>query len=171
MRKLILCIALAALLVLPATVLCRNGARTARPAGVGLSESAGKVLRSAVGRGVESRTLIAGRGVTQAGENLGRDAVTVDGATGLLPCYPNPFNPATTVAYRPATDTHVELAVYDVSGRLVRMLASHRSEAGRLHAVVWDGTGNAGEQLPSGVYLIRLLTETSEETRKLVLLK
>lgn len=171
MRKLILCIALAALLALPATVLCRNEARTACPAGVGLSESAGKVLRSAVGRGVESRTLSADQGATRSGESLGREAEPVDGMTGLLPSYPNPFNPTTTVAYRPASDTHVELAVYDVSGRLVRLLANHRSEAGRLHEIVWDGTGNAGEQLPSGVYLLRLLTETSEETRKLVLLK
>jgi hypothetical protein len=171
MRKLILSIALAALLALPATVLCRNAIRTASPAGVGLSESAGKVLRSAVGGGIESRTLSAGGELARSSESLGREAETFEGATGLLPCYPNPFNPTTTVAYRPAGDTHVELAVYDVSGRFVRLLASHHSEAGSLHEVVWDGKGNAGERLPSGVYLLRLLTETSEETRKLVLLK
>ena len=165
MRKLILCIALAALVALPVTALCRNIAGRASPAGAVSSESTGKVIRSSLGRGIASRTLTVGD------EGFDRKVDPVGKASSLLPCYPNPFNPATTITYSSEADADLELAVYDVSGRLVRVLARHRGEAGELHQVVWDGTGSGGEQLPSGVYLLRLLTETSVDMRKLVLLK
>lgn len=174
MRKLLFGVALAVLVTLPATVLCRNVCRTASTAGVASSRSAGKVIRSSLGRGIASRTLTVSADVAQSeGRVAGssRESGPGDRAFGLLPCYPNPFNPVTTIEYRPAEDTQVELAVYEASGRLVRVLARHRSEAGDLHEVVWDGTGEGGEQLPSGVYLLRLQTEKSAEMRKLVLLK
>lgn len=111
--------------------------------------------------------------LTTAGEvaEFGTQSDSAELAFGLFPSYPNPFNPATTITYRLACATHVELAVYDVSGRLVRILTDHRSDGGDIHRVIWDGTNDGGERLPSGVYLLRLLTETSAETRKLVLLK
>lgn len=167
-------VALAVLVALPATVLSRNERRAASPAGIASSESAGKVIRSSLGGGVASQALVVRDGMATRGSRgagFDRESGSVERAFGLLPNYPNPFNPTTTVAYRPAEGTHVELAVYDVAGRLVKVLASHQSEAGSLHKVVWDGTNDGGEQLSSGVYLLRLLTETSAETRKLVLLK
>jgi hypothetical protein len=62
--------------------------------------------------------------------------------------YPNPFNPVTTIGYRVSGpgSMWVRLAVYDVSGREVRVLVSERKEPGR-HEVRFDGAG-----LASGVY-------------------
>lgn len=173
MRKLILGVALAALVALPATVMCRTAQRAVSQAGIASSESAGKVIRSSLGRGFASTALTV-REATPRPEGPDRDgghpSSPVEGAFTLLPCYPNPFNPTTTIAYGAPGDAEVELAVYDVSGRRVRVLARHQG-GGSLHQVVWDGTGDAGERMPSGVYLLRLVSGTSTETRKLVLLK
>jgi hypothetical protein len=37
--------------------------------------------------------------------------------------------------------------------------------------VVWDGRDNDGNQMASGVYLYKLVTEETEITRKMMLLK
>ncbi len=174
MGKLMFGVVLAVLVALPGTVLPRSERRTASPAGIASSASAGKVIRSSLGRSIASETLTVRDGVlTTAGQvaESGPQSDPAEPAFGLLPSYPNPFNPATTITYRLACATHVELVVYDVSGRLVRTLANRRSDGGDTHQVIWDGTSDGGERLPSGIYLLRLLTETSAETRKLVLLK
>ena len=174
MRKLVFAAVLALLVALPGTVLPRNERVTASPAGSESSQSAGKVIRSCVGRTValEALTVLDGiPGVAGQDDRFDPPSGSAEPEFGLMPTYPNPFNPSTTITYRLTDSAQVELAVYDVSGRLVRTLARHRSDGEVLHQVVWDGTSDGGEQLPSGVYLLRLLTETSAETSKLVLLK
>jgi hypothetical protein len=58
--------------------------------------------------------------------------------------YPNPFNPVTTIAFDlPATGS-VRLAVFDILGREVALLASGSLEAGQ-HEVCFDA-----QNLPSG---------------------
>ena len=167
-------VVLVALIALPATVMTRETLKPMSPAGIARSESAGNVLRSSLGRSFESGVICSREAVSGSGHSIEEVEYTAgrtDSGFGLLPSYPNPFNPTTTITYSPENDTRVVLAVYDVSGRLVRTLADHRCDAGSLHQVVWDGTGDGREQLPSGVYLLRLLNGTSAETRKLVLLK
>ena len=166
MRKLMFGVVLAVLVALPAVVQPRSEHRVASPAGVGVSSSAGVKLRSSLGMGIAPEPLTV-RGPVSVSDR----PRAVEGAFGLLPNYPNPFNPTTIITYRPRSDERVELAVYDVSGRLVRTLAGSPEGAGDLRQVVWDGTGDGGEQLPSGVYLLRLLDGTTVETCKLVLLK
>ncbi|MCK4513070.1 PKD domain-containing protein, partial [bacterium] len=86
---------------------------------------------------------------------------------------PNPFNPVTTISYwvpEHAAGTEVELAVYDIGGRLVRTLVHGPTEPGR-RAVAWDGRDNSGAAVSSGVYLYRLEAEGYEAVRKAVLLK
>jgi len=86
--------------------------------------------------------------------------------------YPNPFNPSTVIEYSIKEPSHVRLAVYDVSGRLVRVLVDgDQRAAGSGYRAVWDGTGAHGEPVASGVYFYRLTTERFTRTRKMVLLK
>ncbi len=69
---------------------------------------------------------------------------------------PNPFNPATRIAYVvPAGGGEVKLAVYDFRGRLVNVLVDEFVGAGR-HAVIWRGTDRAGHSVASGLYTCRL---------------
>ncbi len=74
----------------------------------------------------------------------------------MLPNTPNPFNPQTTIAYELASPQPVQLAIYDMRGRLVRALVSGDVMPAGRHTLVWDGRGDDGRELPSGVYLSRL---------------
>ncbi len=62
------------------------------------------------------------------------------------------------------------LAVYDVAGRLVRVLIDDVVEAGP-RDVTWDGKDNAGRGVASGVYFYRLRAGEFTDTRKMVLLR
>jgi len=85
--------------------------------------------------------------------------------------YPNPFNPTTTIQYDvPSGGARVDLAVYDVAGRLVTRLVA-RDETAGYKSVVWDGRNHAGRPVATGVYFYRLRAGEFVETRKMVLLK
>jgi len=90
--------------------------------------------------------------------------------TVLHPNFPNPFNPKTTISFVMAESGSAKLGVFDVQGRLVRMLLDESLEAGP-HAIDWDGTDAGGKRMSSGVYLAKLLTADQEHTRKMILMK
>ncbi|HPU85958.1 MAG TPA: FlgD immunoglobulin-like domain containing protein [Candidatus Latescibacteria bacterium] len=83
---------------------------------------------------------------------------------------PNPFNPATTIRFDLPADGFVTLAVYDISGRLVRTLAEGNTGAG-VHGVVWDGRDGNGRDVASGVYLVRLAAPQGVLTGRMTLLR
>ncbi len=83
---------------------------------------------------------------------------------------PNPFNPLTVIRYEIPFSDHVELAVFDVRGRLVRKLIDGAADAGA-HEVVWDGDAATGDAAASGVYFYRLRTGDFSETRKMLLVR
>ena len=86
-----------------------------------------------------------------------------------LSCFPNPFNPKTTVSYHLPEAAEVELAVYDVAGRRVIVLDAGVREAGD-HTATWDGTV-AGSTAATGVYFVRLTAGDATRTVKVALLK
>jgi hypothetical protein len=101
-----------------------------------------------------------------------RSSVSIDeavselpGATVLHPNYPNPFNPETTIRYELRTAGHARLAVYDMLGRRVTLLADESLPAGH-YDVSWDAGAFA-----SGIYLIRLEHDGRAYTRTATLLK
>jgi hypothetical protein len=85
--------------------------------------------------------------------------------TQLLGCYPNPFNPSTEIRFELGRREHVRLAVYDLLGREVAVLADAELSAGS-YSRTFDGGGFA-----SGVYLYRLQAGDKVQTRKMVMLK
>ncbi len=88
----------------------------------------------------------------------------------LLGNYPNPFNPSTTIVFELARAGRATLAIFDVSGRRLRVLLDGRQEAGR-REVFWDGRNDGGRAMASGVYFARLGTEHGDQARRLMLLK
>ena len=84
--------------------------------------------------------------------------------------HPNPFNPSTTISFSLCDRGAVSLVIYDVAGRLVNVLVDDVMDAGT-HDVTWDGRGNAGRTVASGVYFYRLSAGSFNETRKMVLLR
>lgn len=93
-------------------------------------------------------------------------ALPASHVTVLHPAYPNPFNPATTLAFTLPAESHVRLAIYDASGRLVQELIDEVRPAGYHHA-----TFEAQEMLSSGLYLYRLVTPAKTLSGVVTLLK
>ena len=65
----------------------------------------------------------------------------------LLPNFPNPFNPETTINYRLAgnTDQETKLVIYNAIGQEIRTLVQKIQPAGE-YVVHWDGTDNLGQK-------------------------
>ena len=85
--------------------------------------------------------------------------------------HPNPFNPATVIEFTvPEGGGEVFLEIFDVSGRLVRRLASGPRDAGT-QSVIWQGRDESGRAVSSGVYYYRLRARDFEETRRMVLVR
>lgn len=79
--------------------------------------------------------------------------------------YPNPFNPTTIISYDIPTASHIQLQVYDVTGRLVANLVDSDQSPGR-YQVQFDAS-----HLSSGVYIYRLRTSDIIQTGKMMLIK
>ncbi|MEZ4386184.1 MAG: FlgD immunoglobulin-like domain containing protein [Candidatus Krumholzibacteriia bacterium] len=142
----------------------------------------------AVGPGAHSFYAMVDQGVEDDGDGLvtvaaslsvlffpGADITAVgDELAGLvgpgLTSYPNPFNPATTIAFELRADGPVALAVFDLRGRLVRALLDDVRAAGR-HEHRWDGRDDRGEAVASGVYTVQLVADGVTSARTVVLAK
>jgi hypothetical protein len=83
---------------------------------------------------------------------------------------PNPFNPQTTIAFSLPAEAHVRVEVYDMTGRLVTVLADEVRTAGE-HHVVWDGRDADGSRVASGTYFCKLSSEGTAFSRKMTMLK
>ncbi len=87
-----------------------------------------------------------------------------------LGCHPNPFNPKTVIDFYMPERGAAELAVYNVSGRLVTLLERGTMDAGE-HRAEWDGGCADGSPAATGVYFVRLRTPGGSRAIKAVLLK
>ncbi len=92
-------------------------------------------------------------------------------AAVLRPCHPNPFNPSTTISYELAAPADVTLAVYDMAGKLVRMLVAGEPVAVGAHELTWNGRDDAGLAAPAGVYFCRLEAGGVVQAQRMTLLK
>ncbi|MBN1540956.1 T9SS type A sorting domain-containing protein [candidate division KSB1 bacterium] len=79
--------------------------------------------------------------------------------------YPNPFNPETTISYTLSEAGRVTLTVFDVMGREIAALVDDYQQAGQ-YAIKWQAA-----EVPSGVYLYRLISGQQSSMRRMVLLK
>ena len=99
---------------------------------------------------------------------VGDDAMPA--ATPLPVAAPNPFNPRTEITFSLPAAGPVRLDIYDIRGRLVRVLEDGARAAGP-HTVAWDGCDAAGQPAPSGTYLCRLRAGEQGATGKLMLVR
>lgn len=87
-----------------------------------------------------------------------------------LEVHPNPAAAFASVTFRLPAAEPVHLAVYDLQGRRVNVLRDAPTLAGP-HALRWDGRDDRGVPVPSGVYLVRLLTPRRSAVQRLVVVK
>ena len=84
--------------------------------------------------------------------------------------YPNPFNPATTIAYDLPSESAVSIVIYDALGQEVRRLVTESKSAGR-YTVQWDALDNLGRVVGSGVYIAKVEAGQFSASQKMLLLK
>ncbi|TNE71341.1 T9SS type A sorting domain-containing protein [bacterium] len=85
--------------------------------------------------------------------------------------FPNPFNPSTTISFELKSNANVQLAVYDITGRLVSTLLSGQTMSLGVHSVRFDASN-----LASGTYIYSLQVFNSNGTsftrsKKMTLIK
>jgi len=84
--------------------------------------------------------------------------------------YPNPFNPKTTLRYELPDQTHVNLVIYDILGREVKVLVNGIQPSG-YHQTIWDGRDHSGKSVSAGMYFYRIQAGSFSKVQKMVLLK
>lgn len=84
--------------------------------------------------------------------------------------YPNPFNPSTTIRFTLPASALTRLDVYDMNGRVVNTLVNGLMNSGT-HEIVWNATDQAGNILPSGMYLYRLTSGGLATSGKMLFVK
>ena len=83
----------------------------------------------------------------------------------LSSVYPYPFNPKTMINFGLPEDSHVNIVIYNLQGRLIETLANHIMSAG-YHSVIWNG-----DNFSSGIYILKIQADKQLETQKLMLIK
>lgn len=103
-------------------------------------------------------------------DSCGPTSVTETSVSGdivSITAHPNPSEESSRILFSLPTAGWVHLAIFDASGRRVVTLLD-RPEGAGAHAIPWDGRNAAGQSLPPGVYVGRLLTRAGISTAKIV---
>ena len=88
--------------------------------------------------------------------------------TGLRAALPNPFRGSTQFEFSLAQPSRVELVVFDVLGREVRVVARGTVWPAGIQRVAWDGRGDDGHVAGAGLYFARLRVTGASYTRVVV---
>jgi hypothetical protein len=97
------------------------------------------------------------------------DSRSVGGApevNGLLAIYPNPSADNASIGFTLAKGQHYSVQVFDARGRVVARIASGRAEAGKHYSLEL-----ASRDMPAGVYMVQLTTDSATQMRRLIISK
>ena len=83
---------------------------------------------------------------------------------------PNPFAGGTVIRFAVPSQMRARIAVYDVMGREVNVIADSVMEPGS-HQVEWNGCDRQGREVASGIYFYRLSAGDKTAVRKMILLR
>jgi len=84
--------------------------------------------------------------------------------------YPNPFNPATKIGYTLPARSDITLDIVNILGQIIKTISILDQPSG-YHTIVWNGTDDQNNQMPSGIYFSRLKTDDMQQSRKMILIK
>ncbi len=79
--------------------------------------------------------------------------------------YPNPFNPTTVFNCDIPSESHVNLSIYDINGRVIRTLINKKQNSG-YYSVQWNDSG-----IPSGLYFYQIMAGAFFDVKKFVIIK
>ncbi|MDD5529297.1 MAG: FG-GAP-like repeat-containing protein [bacterium] len=84
---------------------------------------------------------------------------------------PSIFVQSTVIRCSLPANANSRLEIYDITGKIVKTFTLKADQRPLITEQKWDGTGNDGKQLSSGIYFAKLTDGHSTVTRKLTLLK
>ena len=79
--------------------------------------------------------------------------------------YPNPFNPTLNIDYYIPQTSNVTIDIYDINGKKVEKIFQGKNNKGK-YSIHWDSNN-----IPSGVYFIKLKSTNFSDKKKVVLVK
>ena len=85
--------------------------------------------------------------------------------TKLISIYPNPFNPTTNINFEINKPQNIQLLIYSIDGRVIEVIKDEVMGIGN-HTVKWYSKQN-----PSGIYIVKLITEQGSYSNKIFLIK
>ena len=120
----------------------------------------------------DAPTLLASLGTVRTAPDGATSVPTVTraGSLQIESIHPNPFNPRTEISLRAEPNARVELRVFDLRGREVRVMNAHADERGTAR-IVFDGADHRGQGLASGVYLLRGSSKGAVDVGRLTLVR
>jgi hypothetical protein len=93
----------------------------------------------------------------------------------LFDIYPNPFTKSVEIQLLGVSEKgsigESEIYIYDVRGRRVRDFILQPSSFFLPSKMVWDGRDESGEEVPGGVYFVRLVSGDFVSVKKLTLIR
>jgi photosystem II stability/assembly factor-like uncharacterized protein len=92
-------------------------------------------------------------------------SATDDNGLCHLKLYPNPSSNSTTISFTITQSQKVSISIFDMNGRLVKIVASAEMQEGA-HQLTWNASG-----LDNGIYYLKFNAGHYEETKKLVVIK
>ena len=85
----------------------------------------------------------------------------------FLTSSPNPTDGQTTLHYYADSDQKIQLAVYDLQGKLLRNLVQKSGLKGE-HTLQWDGRDKQGNKVAAGVYFSQLIVGDKRVSNKII---
>ena len=101
------------------------------------------------------------------GEPRDSQSASATGESLALQLEPNPFTTSLQLSLQAPIHAKLEIAIYDVAGRVVRTMPSNMGSASS-RTMTWDGKDSGGRDVSAGVYLVRLQSESSSVMRRVV---
>ncbi|MDP7436874.1 MAG: FlgD immunoglobulin-like domain containing protein, partial [Candidatus Marinimicrobia bacterium] len=105
-----------------------------------------------------------------AGLNIDNDIAGIPHTFKVHNNFPNPFNPVTRVQIDVPESGHMQVAIFDVSGRLLNTFYNGNITPG-YHNIKWDGKNNIGASVSSGVYILNVQLNGKHHSQKMLLVK
>ena len=96
--------------------------------------------------------------------------ITIPQYPELYPAYPNPFNGQVVIPFKIPNNNKTLISIFNIGGNNVynKYLSTKEKETGK---IIWRPEGNAGYLLPSGVYLLKMMSDKNTQTSKIMFIK
>jgi hypothetical protein len=99
-----------------------------------------------------------------------KDGITTPKVFSLGQNYPNPFNPVTRFNVGIPKTAEVNIRIYDLLGRRIATILNGDQNPG-YRTVEWDGKDSRGQEVPTGIYFVRMSSDEFSATQKVLLMR